>query len=128
MSGFITNIEKATLSNDYFRQVIYTAKHSQLVVMSLLPSEEIGTEVHHLDQFLRIEEGQAKVILDSVETEVADDFAIVIPAGVKHNVINTSTDKKLKLYTIYSPPEHKDGTIHKTKADALADEADHFNE
>lgn len=115
------------MANDYFRQVIYTAQHSQLVVMSLLPSEEIGQETHHLDQFIRIEEGQAKVILDGVETAVVDDSAIVIPAGVEHNIINTSTEKKLKLYTIYSPPEHKDGTIHKTKAEALADEADHYN-
>ena len=126
MSGYIVNIEKETLENEFFRKVLYTAKHSQLVVMSIKPGEDIGKEVHHLDQFIRIEAGKAKVILDGEESEVEKDFAFIIPAGTEHNVINESQDTDLKLYTIYSPPEHKDGTIHKTKADAIADESDHY--
>lgn len=126
MAGYVKDIEKETLENDFFRKVLFTAPHSQLVVMSLLPGEEIGEEVHELDQFIRIEGGEGKVILNGEETMVEDDFAIVIPEGVRHNVVNTSSERKMKLYTIYSPPEHKDGTIHKTKADALADEDDHY--
>ncbi len=121
MKGFVTNIEKDSLDNNYFRKVLYTAKHSQLVLMSLEPHEEIGEEIHHLDQFIRIEAGEGKAILNSIEYKIADGSAIVIPAGVKHNIINTS-NAKLKLYTVYSPPEHKDRTIHKTKADALTHE------
>lgn len=121
MKGFVTNIEKDTLENNYFRRVLYTSKHSQLVLMSLEPHQEIGEEIHHLDQFIRIEAGEGKAILNSVEYKVSDGFALVIPAGVKHNVINTS-NVKLKLYTVYSPPEHKDGTIHKTKDEALTHE------
>ena len=123
MPGDITNIEKATLENKDYRRVLYTAKNSQLVLMNLQPGEEIGEETHTLDQFIRIEQGQAKVILDGKETEVQDDFAIVIPAGTKHNVIN-SGDNELKLYSIYSPPEHKDGTVHPTKAD---EKEEHFD-
>ena len=126
MKGYIVDIEKETLENEFFRKVLYTAKHSQLVVMSIKPGEDIGKEVHHLDQFIRIEAGKAKVILDGEESEVEKDFAFIIPAGTEHNVINESQDTDLKLYTIYSPPEHKDGTIHKTKADAIADESDHY--
>ena len=117
MTGFVINIEKATLQNDNFRKVLNTAQHSQLVVMSLLPGEEIGTEVHDLDQFIRFESGQGKVILDGKEHEVEDDWAVVIPAGVEHNVINTSDNENMKLYSIYSPPEHPEGTVHPTKAD-----------
>jgi len=117
MAGYVINIEKATMQNDNFRKVLNTAQHSQLVVMSLLPGEEIGTEVHDLDQFIRFESGRGKVILDGKETEVEDDWAVVIPAGVEHNVINTSDSEKMKLYSIYSPPEHPEGTVHPTKAD-----------
>ena len=117
MNGFFINMEKATLENDSFRRVLNTANNSQLVVMSLLPGEEIGMEVHDLDQFIRFESGRGKVILDGEEQEVEDDWAVVIPAGVEHNVINTSDSQKMKLYSIYSPPEHPDGTVHPTKAD-----------
>jgi mannose-6-phosphate isomerase-like protein (cupin superfamily) len=117
MNGFVINMEKATLENDNFRKVLNTASNSQLVVMSLLPGEEIGMEVHDLDQFIRFEAGRGKVILDGKEHDVEDDWAVVIPAGVTHNVINTSDSEKMKLYSIYSPPEHPDGTVHPTKAD-----------
>ena len=117
MNGFLINMEKATIENDNFRRVLNTANNSQLVVMSLLPGEEIGMEVHDLDQFIRFESGRGKVILDGEEQEVEDDWAVVIPAGVEHNVINTSDSEKMKLYSIYSPPEHPDGTVHPTKAD-----------
>ena len=117
MAGYVINIEKATMQNDNFRKVLNTAQHSQLVVMSLLPGEEIGTVVHDLDQFIRFESGRGKVILDGKEHEVEDDWAVVIPAGVEHNVINTSDSEKMKLYSIYSPPEHPEGTVHPTKAD-----------
>lgn len=126
MSGYIANIEKETKENTNFRKVLFTGPQSQLVVMSLKPGEDIGEEVHNnIDQFIRIEEGEAKVVLDGKETEIKDDWATVVPAGTKHNVINTSQEKELKLYTIYSPAEHKDGTIHKTKKEAMADEHDH---
>lgn len=119
MNGFITNIEKDTLDNTFFRRVLYTAKNSQLVVMALKPGEEIGEEVHEEhDQFFRIESGQGEVVLNGEIHFVKDDFAIVVPAGVRHNVINTSSGM-MKLYTIYSPPEHKEGTVHQTKEDAL---------
>ena len=123
MKGYITNIEKATVENADYRRVLYTAKNSQLVLMSLKAGEEIGEEVHHLDQFIRIEEGKCKVILDGVESIMEEDYAVVIPAGTKHNVINISASD-LKLYSIYSPPEHKDGTVHKTKADATEEHFD----
>lgn len=126
MKGYVVDIEKATKENKNFRKVLYTAKNSQLVVMSLKPGEEIGEEVHELDQFIRIEKGKGKAILDDVEHKIKDDYAIVIPAGTKHNIINTSKDDEMKLYTIYSPPEHRDGVIHKTKADAMADD-EHFD-
>ncbi len=127
MIGFSGNIEKQTLANTYFRQVIYTAKYSQLVLMCLQPNEEIGMEVHEVtDQFFRFEEGQGKVIIDGEEHLVKDGDAIIVPAGAQHNVINTSADKQLKMYTIYSPPHHKDGVVHKTKAEALADTEDHL--
>jgi mannose-6-phosphate isomerase-like protein (cupin superfamily) len=125
--AYVNNLEKQALDNDNFRQVLFTAKNCQLVLMSLLPGEEIGEEVHTLDQFIRVEAGEGKVVLDGVETAVSDGWAVVIPAGTKHNVINTSADAKLKLYTIYAPPEHRDGTVHQTKADALADTEDEYH-
>ena len=121
MKGYVTNIEKDTKENTNFRKVLYTAPNSQLVLMTLKPGKEIGMEVHKLDQFFRFEEGQGKVVLDRVEHEVQDGSAVVIPAGTNHNVINTGSSD-LKLYTIYSPPEHRDGVLHETKADAEADD------
>lgn len=127
MSGYIANIEDRTGDNEYFREVLFTAPHSQLVVMSLLPDEDIGEEVHdNVDQFIRIEAGEGKAILDGEETYISDGSAVVIPAGVRHNIVNTSNSSALKLYTIYTPPEHRDGTIHKTKTEAQADEHDHY--
>jgi mannose-6-phosphate isomerase-like protein (cupin superfamily) len=126
MKGYVENIEKETKENENFRKVLYTAKFSQLVVMALAPGEEIGEEVHELDQFLRIEQGKGKAILDGVEHEIEDDFAIVVPAGTRHNFVNTG-DESMKLYTIYSPPEHRDGVVHVTKADAEADTEDEFD-
>jgi mannose-6-phosphate isomerase-like protein (cupin superfamily) len=126
MTGYVGKIEELTLQNDYFRQVIYTASHSQLVLMSLNPNEEIGVETHqNVDQFFRVEQGEGIVILNGQEHVFSDGFAIVVSAGTTHNLINTSADKKLKLYTIYSPANHKDGTVHKTKEEAMADETDH---
>jgi mannose-6-phosphate isomerase-like protein (cupin superfamily) len=121
MKGYVIDIEKATIENRNFRKVLYTAKNSQLVVMSLMPGEDIGEEVHHLDQFIRIEDGNGKAILDGMEHEIRDDYAIVIPAGTRHNIINTSKDADMKLYSIYSPPEHREGVVHRTKNEALAD-------
>ena len=126
MKGYIINIEDATKENENFRKVLYTAKHSQLVLMTLKPDEEIGEETHTLDQFFRVESGLGKVIIDGVESEIKDGSAIVIPAGAKHNVIN-GPEGELKLYTIYSPPEHKDGIVHASKDDALTDHEDHFD-
>ena len=126
MRGYIANIEKITEDNNNFRHVLYTAKNSQLVVMSLKPEEEIGEEAHDLDQFIRIEKGKGKAVLDGVEKEIKEDYAIVIPAGVRHNIIN-GPEKEMKLYTVYSPPEHKDGIIHRTKEEALVDKDDHFD-
>jgi len=123
MKGYITNIEKATLENTDYRRVLYTAKNSQLVLMSLQPGDEIGMEVHHLDQFIRIEQGMATAILDGVKHDVRDNFAIVVPAGTEHNVINTG-GVELKLYTVYSPPEHKDGIVEATKADEIEEHFD----
>lgn len=123
MKGYITDIEKATKENEDYRRVLYTAKNSQLVLMNIKPGDEIGSEVHDLDQFIRIEDGKGKVILDGVEHEIEDDWAVVIPAGTEHNVINTGDDP-LKLYSIYSPPEHKDGTIHPTKQDEAEEHFD----
>ncbi|HOK34893.1 MAG TPA: cupin domain-containing protein [Candidatus Paceibacterota bacterium] len=124
MKGFHINIEKETLENNNFRKVLYTAKHSQLVLMSLKPKEEIGAEVHpDNDQFFRFEKGQGKVIIDGNEYEVSDGFAVVVPSGAQHNVINTSETDDLKLYTIYSPAHHKDGIVRATKEEAEAQEA-----
>jgi mannose-6-phosphate isomerase-like protein (cupin superfamily) len=120
MTGYVGPIEKQTLDNNYFRQVLFTGKYAQLVVMCLQPGEEIGNEVHaSVDQFFRIEEGEATFIFGGKEKhQVKDGDAVIVPAGTYHNVINASREKKLKLYTLYSPPNHPDKTIHKTKADA----------
>lgn len=127
MVGYTINIEETALQNDNFREVLYTAQHSQLVVMSLNPNEEIGMEIHEIvDQFIRVEQGEGKAILNGEEHVISDGFAIVVPAGTQHNIINTSAEKKLKLYAIYSPAHHKDKTIHKTKQDAEADSQDHI--
>lgn len=123
MKGFHNNIEKETLENDDFRRVLYTGAHTQLVLMTLRPKEEIGTEIHaENDQFFRFEQGQGLVIIDGNEYEVEDGSAIIVPAGAEHNIINTSAQTKLKLYTLYSPPHHKDGIVRKTKK--LAEEND----
>lgn len=124
MTGFFGSIKGLTLKNDYFRQVLFTAKHCQLVMMCLQPGEEIGNEVHaNVDQFFRIEKGEAKFVLNGSEEHMAHGTdAVVVPAGTFHNVINTSKSQQLKLYTVYSPPNHPDGTIHKTKAEAEAAE------
>ena len=122
MKGFVTNIEKDTLENENFRKVVYTSKHSQLVLMSLKPKEEIGMEAHNEnDQFFRIEKGKGKCIIDGNEYDISDGSAIVVPVGSRHNVINTSETEDLKLYTIYSPAHHKDGVVRKTKEEAEAD-------
>lgn len=123
MKGFKTSIETDTIKNNYFRKVLYTSKHSQLVLMTLKPGEEIGLETHpDNDQFFRFEAGKGKVIIDGHEYEVEDGDAVIIPAGSKHNVINTGKSEELKMYTIYSPAHHKDGTIHKTKEEAESSE------
>lgn len=126
MTGYTINIEEKTLQNENFREVLYTAKHSQLVIMSLVPQEEIGLEIHDVDQFFRIEQGEGKAILNGEEHTLSDGVALVVPAGTEHNIVNTSVDKKLKLYTIYSPAHHRDGTVHKTKEDAISDKEDHI--
>ena len=121
MKGFSAPIERQTLKNRDFRRVLYTGKHSQLVLMSLKPGEEIGMEVHrHIDQFFRFEKGQGKVFIDRKVYKVKDGDCAIVPAGAMHNVVNTSKKSPLQLYTIYSPPEHIDKTVRKTKADALA--------
>jgi mannose-6-phosphate isomerase-like protein (cupin superfamily) len=125
MKGYVDNIEEATVSNEDFRRVLYTGKNLQLVLMTLPPGCDIGEEVHDdRDQFFRIEEGEGVVKIDGVENRVEDDFAVIVPAGARHNVINTS-DKPLRLYTIYGPPEHKDKVVHTTKEQA---ERDHDND
>lgn len=119
--GYKNNIEQATLANNNFRQVLYTAKYCQLVLMSLAPGEEIGSEVHEDgDQFFRFEKGEGKVVIDETEYIVGDGDSVIVPAGAQHNVINTSTSEVLKLYTIYAPPHHQDGVVRATKAEAEA--------
>lgn len=126
MKGYVDNIEKLTLANENFRQVLFTGSHCQLVLMTLKPTEEIGSEVHqNVDQFFRVEAGEGKIVMEGEEKAVGDGDAFVVPAGTEHNVVNTSSDKPLKLYTIYSPPQHKDGTVHKTREEAMAAEEDH---
>lgn len=122
MKGYTTNIEKDTLENSNFRKVLYTGKYSQLALMSLLPKEEIGMEVHpDNDQFFRFEKGQGKCVIDGNEYELKDGVAVVVPAGAQHNIINTSDTEELKLYTIYSPAHHKDAVVRATKAEAESD-------
>lgn len=123
MKGFTVDIETATHENNDFRRVLYTSAHSQLVLMSIKPGEEIGMEVHsENDQFIRFEQGQGKCFIDGNEYDVFDGTAVVIPAGSKHNIINTSATEDLKLYTVYSPAHHEDGTVHATKQDAVENE------
>ncbi|MEI6528115.1 MAG: cupin domain-containing protein [bacterium] len=125
--GFVKNIEQETLGNDNFRKVLYTSQHGQVVVMSLKPLEDIGAEVHeYTDQFFRVDSGEGKVVIDGEESVITDGFAVVVPAGSRHNVINTSAEKPLKLYTIYMPPHHVDGVVHKTKEEAENDLTDHL--
>ncbi|MFA5946850.1 MAG: cupin domain-containing protein [Patescibacteria group bacterium] len=125
MQGYVANIERLSLENDNFRKVLYTDKNSQLVLMSLLPAEEIGEEVHDVDQFLRVEKGAGKAVLDGVAHDITDGSVIIVPAGARHNIINSGSDA-MKLYTLYMPPHHRDGVIHKTKAEAEAD-TEHFD-
>ena len=125
MNGYVKNIEKLSLENENFRQVLYTDKNSQLVLMSLLPKEEIGEEVHDVDQFLRVEKGVGSAILNGAAQDIADGSVILVPAGTRHNIVNTGSDS-MKLYTLYMPPHHRDGIIHKTKAEAEAD-TEHFD-
>src|SRR3989338_8909453 len=125
MKGYIINIEKETKENIDFRRVLYTARNSQLVLMNIMPGEEIGEETHGLDQFIRFETGKGRVVWDDIEHDVEGEYAVVIPARTKHNVVNTG-NAELKLYTIYSPPEHRDGVVHKTKKEALTDD-EHFD-
>ncbi|MDB5238612.1 MAG: uncharacterized protein JWM46_882 [Candidatus Kaiserbacteria bacterium] len=128
MNGYYANIEEITLANETFRTVLYTANNTQLVVMSLKPGEEIGEEVHGVDQFIRIEAGTGKTVLNGEERKLNDGSAVLVPAGTKHNIINTSATAPMKLYTVYGPPNHIDGTVHKTKAAAEKDEdRDHFD-
>jgi len=125
MKGYVINIEEGAKENNDFRIVLYTAKNSQLVLMSLKAGEEIGMEMHTLDQFFRVEKGEGKAVIEGVEHEIKDGSAIVIPAGTNHNIINTGS-QEMKLYTIYSPPNHRDGVIHSTKEIAEADD-EHFD-
>jgi mannose-6-phosphate isomerase-like protein (cupin superfamily) len=125
MKGFSSNIEKSTLENSKYRKVLYTGKYTQLVLMCLKPNEEIGMEVHQEnDQFFRFEQGQGKCMIDGHEYALKDGSAIVVPAGAQHNIINTSATETLKLYTLYSPPHHKDGIVRATKAEAESNEAE----
>ncbi|MDO8523827.1 MAG: cupin domain-containing protein [bacterium] len=126
MKGYVTDIEEESLKNEYFRRVLYTDARLQLVVMSLKPAEDIGMEVHTLDQFIRVESGEGKAILDGTAYPLKDGSVVIVPAGTEHNITNTSSEKPMKLYTLYAPPNHKAGTVHKTKAEAEANE-EHFD-
>lgn len=125
MKGYIRDIEDVTIKNEDFRRVLYTAKNCQLVVMALKPKEEIGAEVHKLDQFFRVEEGAGEVVLDGVRTAIRAGFGLVVPAGANHNIINTGSGP-LKLYSLYAPPNHREGVVHHTRADAENDD-EHFD-
>jgi mannose-6-phosphate isomerase-like protein (cupin superfamily) len=125
MKGFVQNIEGLAVKNDKFRQVLYTAKNSQLVLMSLKPQEDIGAEIHKVDQFFRVEEGSGEAVLNGARTPIQAGFAVLVPAGVNHNIVNTGM-VPLKLYTLYAPPNHRDGVIHKSRADAEGD-TEHFD-
>ncbi len=125
MNGYVANIEELSLGNENFRKVLYTDKNSQLVLMSLLPSEDIGEEIHDVDQFLRVEKGVGSAVLNGVSHDIADGSVIIVPAGTKHNILN-SNQGGMKLYTLYMPPHHRDGVVHKTKKEAEAD-TEHFD-
>jgi mannose-6-phosphate isomerase-like protein (cupin superfamily) len=125
MKGFVKDIESIAVKNEDFRQVLYTAKNCQLVIMALKPDEEIGMEVHKLDQFFRVEKGTGEAVLDGVHTKISAGFAVLVPAGTNHNIINTGSGP-MKLYTLYAPPNHRDGVIHHTRADAEKDN-EHFD-
>ncbi|MHB8661037.1 MAG: cupin domain-containing protein [Minisyncoccota bacterium] len=125
MKGYVANVEKLSLENENFRKVLYTDKNCQLVLMSLLPGEEIGEEVHDVDQFLRIEKGTGKAVLNDMPRDIEDGSVIIVPAGTKHNIVNEGQGF-MKLYTLYMPPHHRDGVIHKTKAEAETDD-EHFD-
>lgn len=125
MKGYVTNIEKLALENNNFRKVLYTDKNSQLVLMSLLAGEDIGEEVHDVDQFLRVERGTGTAILNDVSNDITDGSVILVPAGVKHNILN-SDQGEMKLYTLYMPPHHRDGVVHKTKSEGEED-TEHFD-
>ena len=125
MRGFVQDIEGIAVRNDQFRRVLYTAKHCQLVVMALNPKGEIGSEVHTLDQFFRVEDGSGEAVLDGIHTPIREGFAVLVPAGTNHNIINTGS-VPLKLYTLYAPPNHRDGVVHHTRAEAEADN-EHFD-
>ncbi len=125
MKGFVQNIEDLVNKNRDFRKVLYTAANIQLVVMSLNPKEEIGVELHELDQFFRVEEGTGEALLEGLRTEISAGFAVLVPAGTKHNIINTGK-VPLKLYTLYAPPNHREGVVHRTRADAEKD-TEHFD-
>ena len=125
MKGLVRNIEDLTVKNEEFRRVLYTAKNCQLVVMALKPKEEIGAEVHKLDQFFRVEEGTGEAVLNGVRTPISAGFAVLVPAGMNHNIINTGS-VPMKLYTLYAPPNHRDGVVHHTRAAAEADD-EHFD-
>ena len=120
--GYVANIEALSLENDLFRKVLYTSEHLQLVVMAIPPEGEIGAETHDLDQFIRVEEGEGKAVLNGTEHALQDGSAVLVPAGVEHNIINTSATDALRLYTLYGPPDHKDGIVHTTKEDADAND------
>lgn len=126
MKGYVGNIEEESLENGHFRKVLYTARNSQLVVMSIPPNQDIGEETHDLDQFIRCESGKGRAVLDGAEHDISDGWAVLVPAGTRHNIVNTSPDKSLKLYTLYAPPEHRDDVVHETKAQAEADK-EHFD-
>ena len=125
MEGFVQNIEDMTTKNEEFRRVLYTAKNCQIVLMALKPNEDIGAEVHKLDQFFRVEEGIGEAVLDGVRTKISAGFAVLVPAGANHNIINTGS-VPMKLYTLYAPPNHRDGVVHHTRADAEKDN-EHFD-
>ncbi len=125
MKGYVQDIEGVAVENEHFRRVLYTAKNCQLVVMALKPKEDIGMEVHQLDQFFRVEQGTGEAVLDGVLTAIGPGFAVLVPAGTQHNIINSGS-VPLKLYTLYSPPNHRDGVFHQTRADAEADK-EHFD-
>ena len=125
MKGFVQNIEGIAVKNEDFRQVLYTARNCQLVVMALKPKEEIGAEVHKLDQFFRVEKGTGEAVLDGVRTAIGEGFAVLVPAGMNHNIINTGS-APLKLYTLYAPPNHRDGVVHRNRAEAEKDN-EHFD-